>query len=106
MSARLQCKPFLARLAAAPRARSDPVVLSGDGRLAVGVCAAVDWVRHNPVDAGIVRSAPDDIAVSGPRRQIEAMFMEPEQCLAGAAEFGDLGEHKADRLLYTPIGRL
>ncbi len=32
--------------------------------------------------------------------------MEPEQCLARAAEFGDLGEHEADRLLYTPIGIL
>src|SRR5216683_2378740 len=106
MSTRMQCKPFLARLAAAPRARSAPVVLSGDVRLAVGVCAAVDRVRDHPVDAGIARSAPDDIPVSGPRRQIEAMFMEPEQCLAGAAKFDDLGEHKADRLLHPPIGIL
>lgn len=77
----------------------------GGAGLAVSVGATVDRVRDHPMDGGVTWPAPDDIAMALPRRQLEAMLMEPQQRLTGAAKLGNLLEHRLDRFLDATFRR-
>jgi hypothetical protein len=74
-----------------------------DSDFTIGIGAAVDRVLDYPVDGGVTRPAPGDFAVAAPRGQIKPRFVEPEQCLTGAAQFLHLIEDEGDGLLHPPV---
>ena len=71
-------------------------VLRHDTGSTIGIGATVDRVRHHPVDRRVAWSAPSDVAVVMPGRQVEPMLMEPQERLTGATEFNHLVEDQAD----------
>jgi hypothetical protein len=104
--ARLQRQPFLARLATALGAGDRAAVLRHGASFTIGIGTAVDWVGHHPVDGGVARPAPDDLATSPPGRQVEPVLAEPQERLTCAAEFRHLVEDQADCLLDCPASAL
>ena len=89
---RHQRQPITARLAANLHANASSIIARRDGRLTIGIGAAVDRVVDHSVDGGVVRAPPSRLAILALRRQIEIMLVEPEQSLAGTAEFQDFSE--------------
>src|SRR6202040_2272796 len=98
-----QRQPFGPRLTTA--AGSDHacccIISCRDTTLTIGVGAAVDRVLDHPVDGGIVRPAPDHLAIMALGGQVQPMLDEPEQGLRDPA-IGILLEpvadlHEADR---------
>src|SRR6202040_2889232 len=89
-----QRQPFGSRLTTAPG--SDHacccIIACRDTTLTIGVGAAVDRVVDHPVDGGIVRPAPDHVAIRALGGQVQPMLDEPEQGLPDTAEFGHLVE--------------
>ena len=53
------------------------VISRRDGRLTIGIGAAVDRVLDHPVDGGVVWAPPSRVAVVLLHRQIEIMLVEP-----------------------------
>src|SRR5271169_3691782 len=103
MGVRHQRQPIAARLAANLHANASSIVGRRDGRLTIGIGAAVDGVLDHPVDGGVVRAPPSCLAILALHRQIEIMLVEPEQSLPGAAEFQDFIEDHADGLLHAAV---
>src|SRR5260370_42495618 len=74
--------------------------------LPVGVGAAVDRIRQEPVNRRIGWPLPAEIAVRTARWQQQIVFQEPQQRLACAAELGQLREHQPNRFLHAASGVL
>src|ERR1700755_2035059 len=103
MDVRHQRQPFAPRLAADLHADTIGIVSRRHCRLTIGIGAAVDGVLDHPVDGGVVRPPPRDIAIALLHRQIEIMLVKPEQRLPCAPEFLDLGEDQPDSLLDAAV---
>src|SRR6266478_4939747 len=103
-----QRQPFGSRLTTAPGSdhACGCIISCRDTTLTIGVGAAVDRVVDHPVDGGIVRPAPDHVAIMALGGQVQPMLDEPEQGLPDTAEFGHLVEDEDDGLLDTAIGIL
>src|ERR1700682_3877671 len=103
-----QRQPFGSRLTTAPGSdhACGCIISCRNTSLTIGVGAAVDRVLDHPVDGGIVRPAPDHVAIMALGGQVQPMLDEPEQGLPDTAEFGDLVEDEDDGLLDTAIGIL
>src|SRR5262252_2872794 len=104
MGVRHQRQPVAACFAADLHLDAGPIVARRDGRLTIGIGAAVDGVLDHSVDGGVVWPPPSGLAILSLHRQIEIMLVEPEQSLPGAAQFQDFVEHHADRLLHAAVG--
>lgn len=103
MGVRHQRQPIAARLATNLHADASGIIARCDGRFTIGIGAAVDGVLDHSVDGGVVRTPPSRLAILSLHRQIEIVFVEPEQSLPGTAEFHDLVEDKADGLLHASV---
>ncbi len=103
MGVRHQCQPIAARLAANLHANARGLIARRDGRLTISIGAAVDGILDHSVDGGVVWTPPSRLAILALHRQIEIMLVEPEQSLAGAAEFQDFIEDQANGLLYAAV---
>src|SRR4051812_34795517 len=79
MGIRHQRQPIAARLSADPQANAGRRIARSDGRLAIGIGAAVDRVLNHPVDGSVVWTPPHRLAVLALHREIEIMLVEPEQ---------------------------
>jgi len=55
------------------------------------------------MDAGVAGAAPFDFTVALLHGHLEAVFAEPQERLARAAQFGHLVEDQFDRSLYPAI---
>src|SRR5262245_37508948 len=66
MSARHQRQPLSARLAAFLYADARTIIACRDAGLTIRIGAAVDWIVDHPVDSGVVRLAPNNIAIIAP----------------------------------------
>src|SRR6476620_11775797 len=74
-----------------------------DGRLTIGIGAAVDRVLDHPVDGGVVRTPPSCLAIFALHRQIKTILVEPEQSLPSAAELQDFVEDQGDGFLHAAV---
>jgi hypothetical protein len=72
-------------------------------RLTIGIGAAADGVFDHAVDGRVVRPPPSHIAIVLLHRQIEIMLVEPEQSLAGAAQFLNLVEDQSNSVLHAAV---
>src|SRR5258705_205348 len=101
-------QPFGSRLTPAPGSDHAccSIISCRNTTLTIGVGAAVDRVLDHPVDGGIVRPAPDHLAIMALGGQVQPMLDEPEQGLPDTAEFGHLVEGENDGFLDTAIGIL
>src|SRR3984893_14619508 len=89
-----QRQPFGSRLTTAPGSdhACGCIISCRNTTLTIGVGAAVDRVLDHPVDGGIVRPAPDHVAIMALGGQVQPMLDEPEQGLPDTAEFGTLSK--------------
>src|SRR5262249_43580272 len=85
------------------RLGAGPTVARRDGRLTIGIGAAVDGVLDHSVDGGVVWPPPSRLAVLALHRQIQVMLEKPEQSLSCAAELQDFVEDQADGLLHAAV---
>src|SRR5205823_8561494 len=90
-------------LAADRHLDAGPIVAHRDGRLTIGIGAAVDRVLDHSVDGGVVWAPPSRLAVLAFHRQIQVMLEKPEQSLSCAAELQDFVEDQADGLLHAAV---
>src|SRR5262245_54798827 len=102
MGVRHQRQPVAACFAADLHLDAGPIVARRDGRLTIGIGAAVDGVLDHSVDGGVVW-APRRLAVLALHRQIQVMLEKPEQSLSCAAELQDFVEDQADGLLHAAV---
>src|SRR5678816_4261355 len=75
----LQRQPFLAWLAAAPGPDGRAAVPRYRGGSSVRIGAAVNRVRHHPVDRRVAWSTPGGLAIAAAGRQVEAVLAEPQK---------------------------
>src|SRR5208337_4051765 len=92
MGVRLQSQPIASRLAANLHTDASGIIARAGSCLTIGIGAAVDRVLDHPVDRGVVWAPPRRLAILALHRQIEIVFVEPEQRLPGAAEFQNFVE--------------
>src|SRR6516165_5667066 len=98
-----QRQPVAARFAADLHAGTVGSITCCNRRLTIGISAAVDGVLDHAVDGGVVRPPPSHIAIVLLHRQIEMMLVEPEQSLAGAAQFLNLVEDESNSVLHAAV---
>ena len=103
MCVRHQRQPFGARLAADLHADAPSAIACRHRCLTIGIGATVDRVLDHPVDRGVVRPPPGDVAGALLHRQIKIMLVEPQQRLTGAAQFLNLVEDQRDGLLHALV---
>src|SRR5262249_9352677 len=103
MGVRHQRQPVAASSAADLPLDAGALVARHDGRLTIGIGAAVDGVLDHSVDGGVVWAPPNRLAVLALHRQIQVMLEEPEQSLSCAAELQDFVEDQADGLLHAAV---
>ena len=89
MGVRHQRQPVAACFAADLHLDAGPIVARRDGRLTIGIGAAVDGVLDHSVDGRVLWAPPRRLAVLALHRQIQVMLEEPEQSLSRAAELQD-----------------
>src|SRR5262249_22185588 len=67
-------------------------VLRHGASFTIGIGTSIDRVGHHPVDGGVARPAPSDLAVGAPGGQVEPVRVEPQERLTCAAEFATLSK--------------
>src|SRR5215475_5465991 len=103
MGLRHQRQPVAACFAADLHLDAGPRVARHDGRLTIGIGAAVDGVLDHSVDGGVVWAPPSRLAVLALHRQIQVMLEKPEQSLSCAAELQDFVKDQADGILHAAV---
>src|SRR5208282_6324975 len=103
MGVRHQGQPIAARLAANLHADASGIIARAGSCLTIGIGAAVDRVCDHPVNGGVVWAPPSRLAILALHRQIETVFVEPEERLPRAAKLQHLVEDQCNRFLNPAV---